>query len=360
MTPWILEDKIRKAAARAFELDPRDLPFTWPRGDQAPKGYDAASPLAPRILTQVLAGPRTRKSRTAAEVCERIVDRLRAEDTDFAALLGDRRGFVGVTFTEAARTALLEAAADGPRWLTGRDWNGQGRWPRTPLHESGPIAQARRHARADARARIFRALATEPPPPGPQEDEEVGWRDPYRDEEGAELLTPAARTLAAVGEDSARIAFCRSIPEYPRERDSTGRELPVLPSAEYPGAWARLTEANPAFRLRYAHAHATSRVRWVTEGAPVVDGCVAHTAEVRRCLFDGPSALDAAAHREEPHILVRYLETLASAYDEWRTCSHGAPERVEGTVSEPELPAAVAGVLRTGLFLLGVSAPTRL
>src|SRR5699024_4140969 len=140
VTPWILEDKIRKAAARAFELDPRDLPFTWPRGDQAPKGYDAASPLAPRILTQVLAGPRPRTGRTAAEGCKRLVGGLGAEDTDFAALRGDRRGFVGVSFPEAARTALLEAAADGPRWLTGRDWNGQGRWPRTPLHESGPIA----------------------------------------------------------------------------------------------------------------------------------------------------------------------------------------------------------------------------
>lgn len=359
MTPWVLEAEIRRAAARAFGLDARDLPFTWPRGDRALKGQDAASPLALRVLTRVAAGPRASQGRAVEDVCERIVDRLRKDGTDFDQVLGDGRGFVGVTFTDEARTALLEAAADGPRWLTGRDWTGEGEWPRTPLHEAGPAAQARRHARADARARVALAVGSGPPPPGPQ-DEEVGWRDPYRDGGEAELLTPAARTLAVIGEDSARVAFCRSIPEYPRERESTGRDLPVLPSAEYPGAWTRLTEANPAFRLRYAHAHATSRARWVGEGAPVVEGCAAHTAAVRRSLFDGPSALDSAARREEPHILVRYLETLASAYDEWRTCPHGAPERVEGTASEPALPAAVAGVLRTGLFLLGVSAPTRL
>ena len=359
MTPWELEADIRGAAARTFGLDPQDVPFTWPRGDRAPEGHDAVSPLALRILKQVAAGPHAPGERAVGAVGERIVDRLREEGAGFAALLADRGGFVSVTFTEEARAALLKAAADGPRWLTGRGWTGEGRWPRTPLHEAGPVAQARRHARADARTRVSLAMAAEPPPPGPGE-EETGWRDLYRDGEGEELLTPAARALAAIGEDSARVAFCRSIPEYPRERESTGRGLPVLPSAEYPGAWARLTEANPAFRLRYAHAHAVSRVRWVTEGAPVVDGCPTHTAAVRRCLFDGPSAVDSAARRGEPHILVRYLETLASAYDEWRTCPHRAPERAEGAASDPALPAAVAGVLRTGLFLLGVSAPTRL
>lgn len=359
MTPWALEAEIREAAARAFGLDPRDVPFTWPRGDQAPEGCDAVSPLALRILAQVAAGPRASEGRTADAVGGRIVDRLREEATGFDTLLGDPRGFVGVAFTEEARTALLEAAADGPRWLTGRGWTGGGEWPRTPLHEAGPVAEARRHARTDARTRISLAVAAEPPPPGPGE-EETGWRDPYRDGEGTELFTPAARALAAIGEDSARVAFCRSVPEYPRERESTGRDLPVLPSAEYPGAWARLTEANPAFRLRYAHAHALERARWVAEGAPVVDGCAVHTAVVRRRLFDGPSALDSAARREEPHILVRYLETLASAYDEWRTCPHRAPKRAEGAAPDPALPVAVSGVLRTGLFLLGVSAPTRL
>src|SRR5699024_1769697 len=140
---------------------------------------------------------------------------------------------------------------------------------------TGPVrggGHVHRCTRAD---RSPRPEDTQGPTPAPGSSRQ--WPPNHRppDPKGTKRsvgATPTATRLAAAGEDSARIAFCRSIPEYPRERDSTGRELPVLPSAEYPGAWARLTEANPAFRLRYAHAHATSRVRWVAEGAPVVDG----------------------------------------------------------------------------------------
>ena len=352
MTPWSLEAEVRGAAVRAFGLDPQQVPFAWPRADQAQEGHDAASPLAPRIVRLV---GTSRGKDAPAFVGGRLAEELRP---GYADVRGDRRGFVNVTFTDEQRARMTRAAADGPRWLTGRTWAGEGAWPHTALHEAGPLAQARRHARADARARITLALTTEVPPAGPEE-KEVGWRDPYRDGDMAELVSEAARALGAIGEDSARVAFCRSIPERPRERETTGNDLPVLPSAERPGAWSRLTDANPAFRLRYAHAHATSQGRWIADGAASPASCPAHTASVRGYLFDGPSALDSAARREEPHILVRYLEGLASAYDEWRTCPRAAA-RAEGAVADPALPAAVAGVLRTGLFLLGVSAPTRL
>lgn len=361
MTPWQLEAAVREAAVRAFAIAPDEVPFVWPRSDHT--DADAATALPPRLVGrvagQLLKGRSSRHLEVSGRIAAQLL-RMRDEGVgDYAHVRGDGRGFLHFTFTGQQREALLAEAADGPRFLTGHAWDGEAEWPRTALHEAGPVAQARRLARADARARIALAVGTAAPPPGPGAAD-VSWRDPYLDGDRRELITPAARTLGAVGEDSARIAFCRSVPERPRETESTGQDLPVLPSAEYPGAWARLTDANPAFRLRYAHAHAVSLERWRAGGAVPHTACSAHTVPVRGLLFDGPSALDAAARREEPHILVRYLETLASAYDEWRTCSAAVSRPAERTAAEPALPPAVAGVLRAGLFLLGVSAPTRL
>ncbi|MFD3684935.1 DALR anticodon-binding domain-containing protein [Nocardiopsis sp. NPDC058631] len=370
MTPGRLEALLREAAARAFDLPPDEVPFVWPRHDQADGAADAATALAPRLLGKVAAqlppgGGRGRRLHllVGGRVAAQLESMREAGLADFARVLCDGRGFLNITFTDDQRDALVAEAADGPRFLTGRAWDGEGEWPRTTLHVAGPVARARRLARADARGRIALATGSRPPPPGPG-GAEVSWRDPYLDGDRSELVTPAARALGAVGEDSARVAFCRSVPERPRATETTGRDLPVLPSAEYPGAWARLTDANPAFRLRHAHAHAVTRGRWTAEGAPPPTGCPAHTAAVRGLLFDGPGVLDTAARREEPHILVRYLEALASAYDEWRTCPYSAAGPAERTAAVPDtataLPVAVAGVLRTGLFLLGVSAPTRL
>ncbi|MCY9782273.1 DALR anticodon-binding domain-containing protein [Nocardiopsis sp. EMB25] len=360
MTPWTLETALRRAAVRAFGLAPDAVPLVWPRNDHADEGADAASALPLRLMRLVDDGARRSRPLTVAGRVAAQLPLMRDEGlVDFARTFTDARGFVNVVFTHEQSRDLLAAAADGPRFLTGRAWDGAGEWPDTPLHDAVPVAQARRLARADARKRLTLAVGGEPPPPGPG-DAEVSWRDPYLDGGSAEPITPAARVLGTIGEASARVAFCRSIPERPKEAETTGRDLPVLPSADRPGAWARLTDANPAFRLRYAHAHALSRARWAREGAPPLAGCPRHAARVRGLLFDGASSVDTAARREEPHILVRYLEALASAYDEWRTCPTADPEGAEGAAADPALPAAVAGVLRTGLFLLGVSAPTRL
>ncbi|GAB3707054.1 DALR anticodon-binding domain-containing protein [Nocardiopsis oceani] len=370
MTPRRLESVVRRAALRAFDLGDADIPFVWPRAGHTGSEADAAVALAPRLVGRVRSQlPTGRENAHRHLVSGRIVAQVGAmadkgePDAGFARVLEDKRGFANFTFTCAQRQNLLYAAADGPSFLTGRDWTGTGDWPRSALHEAGPVAQARRYARADARARIAMAVGERVPPPGP--GGEVSWRDRYLDTDRSELFTPSGRALGRIGEASARIAFCRSIPERPHDTETTGQGLPVLPSAERPGAWVRLTDANPAFRLRYAHAHALSSLRWAAEGAFVQRTDCQHggNSKVRGLLFDGPSVLDTAARREEPHILVRYLEALTSAYDEWRTSSTAVggagPEPMRAAL-DPALPAAVAGVLNTGLFLLGVSAPTRL
>lgn len=367
MTPWEVEAELRLAARSACGLSPEEIPFVWPRHDHAKPLADVASALPARVARTAvgrlpLSGtrpPSPPKQRVSGHIVDQLSQRgMEGHGVRFRRVDDDPRGFVNITFTDAQSAAVLAGAADGPRWLTGRAWDGEGQWPVSSLHEAGPVVQARRFARADARARIALAVADTPPPPGPDATE-VSWRDPYLDDDCTELISPAGRALSAVGEGSARIAFCRSVPERPRDTATTGRELPVLPSAEYPGAWNRLTDANPAFRLRYAHAHAVSQLRWFADGARPLTACQGHTRPVRGLIFDGPGTLDTSARREEPHILVRYLEALASAYDEWRTCPRAAA-RSEGAVADPALPVAVAGVLRTGLFLLGVSAPTRL
>ncbi|WP_431868132.1 DALR anticodon-binding domain-containing protein [Nocardiopsis eucommiae] len=376
MTPRKLETLVRRAALAAFGLADADVPFVWPRADHADDGADAAIALAPRLVGRVRDElPRGREDSHRLMVSGRIVARIEdmadegEPDAGFARVHADQRGFANFTFTCEQRQSLLHAAADGTAYLTGRAWTGTGEWPRSDLHEAGPLAQARRYARADARARIAMAVGGNPPP-GPEG--EVSWRDRYLDTDQSTLFTASGRALGRIGEASARVAFCRSVPERPRENETTGRDLPVLPSAENAGSWARLTDANPAFRLRYAHAHALSSTRWAEEqraatgGVPPRTRCHhAHGARVRGLLFDGPSVLDTAARREEPHILVRYLEALTSAYDEWRTGSTAGAEpdaEPEPTWAalDPALPAAVAGVVGTGLFLLGVSAPTRL
>ncbi|WP_169805249.1 DALR anticodon-binding domain-containing protein [Nocardiopsis trehalosi] len=307
---------------------------------------------------------------------------------------------------------------------------------------------------------------------------EVSWRDPWSD--GASGAGEAARLLAAVGEANARYAFCRSASDRLRPGEATGAGLPALPTADAPGNWGRYTDDNPAFAVRYAHAHAVSSLRWArdeeragggaaarsgegivgvnggsgvvargagaadgtvgrgggSEGAEAVGGAVGCGIGPGRAdgpyeggdgalvgeggssggggegvglgaaagtgtdadvdaggrvgtlgvegaglgvagerlagwVFDGPVVVRASGRRDEPHMLVRYLEGLAIAYHEWResrggaTGAAGAPATGGAVVGEDsmtrlDLCAAVAGVLATGLSLLGVSAPTRL
>ncbi|WP_245929083.1 DALR anticodon-binding domain-containing protein [Murinocardiopsis flavida] len=397
---------IRSAAAAATGVDPKRVPWSTPRRVPAGRSGHYASALPIRLSGTA------RESGTA--VAERTAVLLRASPHVVDAAV-EGVGFVNITLTPAARAALVPAAAaDGFGYLTATTaWADSGSagstgsagntasaantgtpvsaanaaetdsdlWRCSPLEEAGSAARAAEWAREDARTRVNLAAG----PPGAREpaalraaDPGTGWRDPLYGAAGA--VTPAARLLAVVGTAAARVAFCRA----DGGREESGPGLPALPTAEAPGHWASLTAANPAFALRYAHAHASASRQWARDAgefhplppgaltAPAVadlDGPTA--AALVGVLFDGPGALASAARRGEPHILVRYLETLASAYHDWReTCGLGsgelgdrypaAADRREATAARLGLCAATAGVLRTGLFLIGVSAPTRL
>lgn len=408
-TPWWLDALLRSAAAAVTGAATASVPAAEPRRPPAGTRGDYASALALRLAGAV--------GLPADELAAGIAAELGASPHVVSATV-EGRGFVNVTLTRRARVSLVRAARV-PDYLTGcRPAQGPppagGRaaaaWGLSPLHTADTLAQARDRARDDARRRMVLATgagddgteasaasdspgAAGPPPAwgsfgnAAEGPEEVTWRDPYLD--ASPGTSEAARLLTVVGEASARFAFCRSVPERPRPGEVTGPGLPALPTAEEPGSWKRHTAANPGFAVRYAHAHAVNTRIWAAEAGvtppdparseldrtgagELADDAVAaldepYAAALLGCLFDGPGVLSAAAGRRQPHILVRYLEGVAAAYHEWReTCTavptSPATDVTQGEVVEArlELCAAVAGVLRTGLSLLGVPAPTRL
>ncbi|RNL84572.1 DALR anticodon-binding domain-containing protein [Halostreptopolyspora alba] len=408
-TPWWLDDLLRSAAAVVTGAATAGVPAAEPRRPPAGTRGDYATALALRIAGAV--------GLPADELAADIAAELRSTPHVVSADV-EGRGFVNLTLTPRARVSLVRAAR-APGYLTG-DRPAQspplagGRtaveWGLSALHTAETLSRARAWARDDARRRMLLATgageeesggcpasggpgAGGPPPSrgrtGSEENgaEEVTWRDPCIDTPPG--MSEAARLLGVVGEANARIAFCRSVPERPRPGEVTGPDLPALPTAEEPGDWERLTAANPGFAVRYAHAHAVSTRGWAARvgfappgpalsARPRAGACefgddaVAALDEPRAaallgCLFDGPGVLSAAAERRQPHILVRYLEGVAAAYHEWRESCTAVPTSPATDAAEREvvgarleLCAAVAGVLGTGLSLLGVPAPTLL
>ncbi|WP_246062266.1 DALR anticodon-binding domain-containing protein [Haloactinospora alba] len=371
---------LREAAARANGVELAAVPDAHPHRPRRGAAGDCVSALPLRLAGTV--------GRPAAETAAATAAELRASGA-FAAVSHTDRGFLSVTCTTAAWVALAGTVArNAAEHLTEGRWDGT-RDPATEppavLADAGPVAEARRWARADARRRLRSArapVAAAPAgmPPAAATDD-VTWRDPYLDAPAGG--TESARLLNAVGEASARIAFCRSSSEELRPGEETGPGLPALPNAHHPGDWAWHTASNPAFCLRYAHAHAVATRQWTEDaGLPPASA----TGETTRAgeaaldtpsvhallgkLFDAPAMLEAAGRRGQPHLWVRYLETLAVAYHEWRGPCGVIPGETTGreaadaarreTAARLDLCAAAAGVLRTGLFLLGVSAPTRL
>lgn len=173
---------------------------------------------------------------------------------------------------------------------------------------------------------------------------------------------------------------------YALSRIPPGRRVvidPAMAAAHRPG--------NPAYAVRYAHAHAASTERQAAdlglvrgEAARCQPGLLAHPAE--RVLLQElswlPERAAGAARRGRPAVLARYLEHLAGTYLDCQQscpavwpgmngCSAQPPAgplagRPGGDPGEPctvarlWLVAAVRTALRTGLDLLAVMAPDRL
>ena len=141
---------------------------------------------------------------------------------------------------------------------------------------------------------------------------------------------------------------------------------------------------NPAYAVRYAHAHAASALRQAADlGLPGPDAerfqprLLAHPSEL--VLLDAmswlPERVAGAARRRQPHVLAAYLEELAGRYFDWQeSCpvmglARSRPARRRGqrtggrgAQSRPgcSWPGRADVARRPAWRLLGINAPGRM
>jgi arginyl-tRNA synthetase len=197
---------------------------------------------------------------------------------------------------------------------------------------------------------------------------QVQWTDPMQRTRAADSRPtassgPVSDSINYAGADAIRYALCR---------------LRWMPGGLAVDARAAAEQhlGNPAYAVRYAHAHAASALRQAADlgldkgsAADAEVHLLAHPSE--RALLDAmswlPERVGGAARRGRPDVLTGYLEDLAAAYLGGQESCPAVPP---GLLDEPPgrpvtrarlwLAAAARAALGAGLGLLGVAAPDRL
>jgi arginyl-tRNA synthetase len=200
---------------------------------------------------------------------------------------------------------------------------------------------------------------------------EVTWVPHGPRETGPGEAGPVAEAVAYAGEDPVRFALSRLATS-----PVSGPPPPHGPGLD-PQTMAARHLGNPAYAVRYAHAHAASALRQAADlGLPEPDAerfqpcLLAHPSE--QVLLDAmswlPERVAGAARRRHPHVVAAYLEDLASRYFGWQeACPVMGPGSVpprpsDGQLTQARLQLARAArtALGTGLRLLGMAAPGRM
>jgi arginyl-tRNA synthetase len=251
-----------------------------------------------------------------------------------------------------ARSQALDgvrvSAPRGSQLASARDWADA--WQRLTAEQSGRLAEA-----AGA---------------------EVTWVPPVPEKNGPGDRTagdcgPVAEAVAYAGEDAVRFALSR-LASGPARWPPPSHDPDLAPQT-----MAAQHLGNPAYAVRYAHAHAASALRQAADlGLLELDverfqPCLlAHPSE--RVLLDAmswlPERVAGAARRRQPHVVAAYLEDLAGRYFDWQeACPVMRPGSVlsrplggELTQARLQLASAARTALGTGLQLLGVTAPGRM
>ncbi len=129
------------------------------------------------------------------------------------------------------------------------------------------------------------------------------------------------------------------------------------------------TPENPVFYIQYAHARIESVRKLHREKGLAVDwdktGCLElltqpAEAELLRLLIQFEEAVLAAERTLEPYRLVPYLQEAASAFHKFYAENRVVTEEASLTQARMMLLLGTQQVIRTGLELLGVSAPTKM
>ena len=348
--------------------DPGLAAGTWrPVPSEAGGGPGSYATTLPFVLAHRLAADPARVAAVLAAALRSIL--AEAEISDISVTGG---GYLSLTLTPdtlarlavrisqagpgCARSQAMHgvrvSAPGGTRLASARDWADA--WQRLTAEQGGRLAEA-----AGA---------------------EVTWV-PLRPEENAPgECGLVAEAVAYAGEDAVRFALSRLV-SGPASRPPHPHEPGLAPRA-----MAAQHLGNPAYAVRYAHAHAASALRQAADlGLPELD-----VERFQPCLLDHPSErvlLDAmswlpervagAARRRQPHVVAAYLEDLASQYFDWQeACPVMRPGSVrprpdprpagrlpaggELIQARLQLASAARTVLGTGLRLLGIAAPSRM
>jgi arginyl-tRNA synthetase len=137
------------------------------------------------------------------------------------------------------------------------------------------------------------------------------------------------------------------------------------------------SEANPVYKVQYAHARMCSIFEKAGEDMEAVAAAVAAgdidlgrleldaEREVAKALLRLPERIAAAAEARTPHLICTYLEELAGRVNAWYHEGNLDPSRrvlAEGDARPARLAlaAAIRSTLRQGLTVLGLSAPVRM
>ena len=157
--------------------------------------------------------------------------------------------------------------------------------------------------------------------------------------------------LDEVGEDVARYFYVRS-----SHKTETNFDLDLA---------IKLSDENPVFYVQYAHARIASifrraEVKPETVGDVPAAPLAAEERALAMELLDFPRVVENAAARREAHPIPTYLETLATRFHQFYTVHRVLVDDEETRQRRLALCAATKNVLRSGLDLLGVSAPERM
>ncbi|CAA9447416.1 MAG: Arginyl-tRNA synthetase [uncultured Rubrobacteraceae bacterium] len=157
--------------------------------------------------------------------------------------------------------------------------------------------------------------------------------------------------LDEVGEDVARYFYVRS---SHRSEINFDLELAVKQSDE-----------NPVFYVQYAHARIASiferaGVRQEEIGEVPTGELAPEERQLVLELLDFPRVIQNAADRREVHPIPTYLETLANRFHQFYTVHRVLVDDSDLRARRLALCAASKVVLRTGLELVGVTAPEKM
>jgi arginyl-tRNA synthetase len=181
----------------------------------------------------------------------------------------------------------------------------------------------------------------------------------YRNGEKASMSTRAGEFItlrqlrAEVGNDAARFFYVMRSHDQHLDFD-----LELAKSR---------TNENPVYYIQYAHARVASVLRQLASRDLTFDAphglanlpllATPHEAAVLTAIDRYPEVIAMAGANRAPHMLVHYLRELANTFHTWYNAEQFIVEDAALRNSRLALALATQQVIRSGLALLGVSAP---